>query len=60
MSSLFPDCVFSLSNLSLPGLCPDYEAWNPKNNVANATEAMDTAEQWLEVPQVREKLMPAT
>jgi len=34
------------------GLCPDWQDWNPANNVGNATEAMDAAEQWLDVPQV--------
>jgi len=34
------------------GLCPDWQDWNPANNVDNATEAMDAAEQWLDVPQV--------
>jgi len=34
------------------GLCPDWQDWNPVNNVDNATEAMDAAEQWLDVPQV--------
>ena len=36
----------------ISGLCPDWEDWNPKNNLANATEAMDAAENWLDVPQV--------
>jgi len=35
------------------GLCPDWQDWNPANNVDNATEAMDAAEQWLDVPQVQ-------
>jgi len=35
-----------------PGLCPDWSEWNPNNNVPNATEAMDAAEQWLDVPQL--------
>jgi len=34
------------------GLCPDWQDWNPANNVQNAGEAMDAAEQWLDVPQV--------
>ena len=38
--------------LNHSGLCPDWEDWNPKNAVNNATEAMDAAEQWLDVPQV--------
>ena len=34
------------------GLCPDWEDWNPKDGVKNAKEAMDAAQQWLDVPQV--------
>ena len=34
------------------GLCPDWPGWDLRNNVMNATEAMDVAEQWLSVPQV--------
>ena len=39
-------CVF------FSGLCPDWDGWNPNDKVRNATEAMDCAEQWLDVPQV--------
>ncbi|XP_059165585.1 filamin-A-like isoform X3 [Physella acuta] len=35
-----------------PGLCPDWEDWDPKKNKANAKEAMDAAEKWLDVPQL--------
>lgn len=35
-----------------PGLCPDWEDWNPKNAKKNAKEAMDNAEKWLDIPQV--------
>jgi len=38
----------------LLGLCPDWEDWNPDSGKKNATEAMDLAEEWLEVPQVCE------
>jgi len=41
-------CVFVVH----VGLCPDWQDWNPANSVPNATEAMDAAEQWLDVPQV--------
>ena len=34
------------------GLCPDWEDWVAADCVANATEAMDAAEQWLDIPQV--------
>ena len=36
----------------LLGLCPDWEDWTPKNATNNAKDAMDAAEQWLDVPQV--------
>ena len=35
------------------GLCPDWEDWDPKKAKENAKEAMDAAEKWLDVPQVR-------
>ena len=35
-----------------PGLCPDWEDWDPKKPVENATEAMDLADKWLNVPKV--------
>jgi len=34
------------------GLCPDWEDWTAADCIANATEAMDAAEQWLDVAQV--------
>lgn len=46
--SLFDCFLFFLS----PGLCPDWEDWNPKNAKKNAKEAMDNAEKWLDIPQV--------
>ena len=36
----------------LLGLCPDWENWQPENALPNCTEAMDAAEEWLDVPQV--------
>ncbi|KAM6470409.1 filamin-B isoform 2-T2 [Liasis olivaceus] len=35
-----------------PGLCPDWESWDPKKPVNNAREAMQQADDWLGVPQV--------
>ncbi|XP_076447622.1 filamin-A-like isoform X2 [Babylonia areolata] len=35
-----------------PGLCPDWEDWDPKKGDNNAREAMDAAEKWLDVPQL--------
>lgn len=35
------------------GLCPDWETWNPVTPVRNASQAMQLADQWLGIPQVR-------
>uniref|UniRef100_A0A8C4QEV7 Filamin C n=1 Tax=Eptatretus burgeri TaxID=7764 RepID=A0A8C4QEV7_EPTBU len=35
-----------------PGLCPDWEDWDPNMPVDNAREAMQQADDWLGVPQV--------
>ncbi|XP_074861976.1 filamin-B isoform X3 [Carettochelys insculpta] len=35
-----------------PGLCPDWETWDPQKPVDNAREAMQQADDWLGVPQV--------
>ncbi|KAM9758898.1 filamin-B-like isoform 2-T2 [Menidia menidia] len=35
-----------------PGLCPDWESWDPVKPVENATEAMQLADSWLGIPQV--------
>ena len=43
----------NLDTLDSVGLCPDWEDWDPKNAKKNAKEAMDAAENWLDVPQVR-------
>ena len=32
-----------------PGLCPNWQDWDPKRPVENATEAMDLADKWLGV-----------
>ncbi|KAI4786830.1 hypothetical protein KUCAC02_036869, partial [Chaenocephalus aceratus] len=34
-----------------PGLCPDWENWDPSQPVENAREAMQQADDWLGVPQ---------
>lgn len=36
-----------------PGLCPDWADWDPQQAKRNATEAMDLAEKYLDVPQVK-------
>ncbi|XP_061544524.1 filamin-B [Phycodurus eques] len=35
-----------------PGLCPDWETWDPVKPAENATEAMRLADDWLGIPQV--------
>lgn len=60
MSHALPlaDC-FSLivvSPTTSPGLCPDWEAWDPNQPVENAREAMQQADDWLGVPQVHLQL----
>lgn len=35
------------------GLCPDWAEWDPNQPVENAREAMQQADDWLGVPQVR-------
>ena len=37
----------------LSGLCPDWESWDPERAVENAREAMQQADEWLGIPQVR-------
>ena len=46
------DPVSLLVSLRLPGLCPDWETWDPSQPVENAREAMQQADDWLGVPQV--------
>lgn len=35
-----------------PGLCPDWNSWNPEDALQNATEAMGLADDWLGVRQL--------
>ena len=35
-----------------PGLCPNWEDWDPTKPLQNAEEAMDLADKWLGVPKV--------
>lgn len=36
------------------GLCPDWDEWDPKDALQNASEAMGLADDWLRIPQVRD------
>ena len=44
--------VGALVDAVAPGLCPDWEDWDPQKPIENATEAMDLADKWLNVPKV--------
>ncbi|XP_034935901.1 filamin-A isoform X1 [Chelonus insularis] len=44
--------VGALVDAIAPGLCPDWQDWNPKDAVQNASEAMGLADDWLNVPQL--------
>ncbi|XP_053377764.1 filamin-A-like isoform X5 [Mercenaria mercenaria] len=44
--------IGALVDALAPGLCPDWEDWDPKKAKQNAKEAMDAAEKWLDVPQL--------
>lgn len=35
-----------------PGLCPEWKQWKPEDSVKNVGEALQLAEDWLEVPQL--------
>ncbi|KAH8312030.1 hypothetical protein KR044_009041 [Drosophila immigrans] len=44
--------VGALVDACAPGLCPDWEIWNPDDAVRNAAEAMTLADDWLDVRQL--------
>ncbi|XP_059218764.1 filamin-A isoform X6 [Stomoxys calcitrans] len=44
--------VGALVDACAPGLCPDWEMWDPKDAVQNASEAMGLADDWLNVRQL--------
>ncbi|XP_052835830.1 filamin-A isoform X10 [Drosophila gunungcola] len=44
--------VGALVDACAPGLCPDWELWDPKDAVQNASEAMGLADDWLNVRQL--------
>lgn len=44
--------IGALVDAVAPGLCPDWPDWNPKNSLQNAKEAMNLANNWLNVPQL--------
>lgn len=44
--------VGALVDAVAPGLCPDWQDWNPNDAAQNAAEAMGLADDWLNIPQV--------
>ena len=48
--------VGALVDSVAPGLCPDWNQWQPKDSLKNTTEAMTLADDWLGVPQVSQKM----
>lgn len=44
--------VGALVDSCAPGLCPDWDVWDPKDAVQNASEAMGLADDWLNVRQL--------
>ncbi|XP_051163533.1 filamin-A isoform X2 [Leptopilina boulardi] len=44
--------VGALVDAVAPGLCPDWEDWNPEDALQNASEAMGLADDWLNIPQL--------
>ncbi|XP_044015833.1 filamin-A isoform X3 [Aphidius gifuensis] len=44
--------VGALVDAVAPGLCPDWQKWDPKDAVQNAAEAMGLADDWLNIPQL--------
>ncbi|XP_015175447.1 PREDICTED: filamin-A isoform X3 [Polistes dominula] len=44
--------VGALVDAVAPGLCPDWQDWNPNDAVQNASEAMGLADDWLNIPQL--------
>ncbi|XP_072402901.1 filamin-A isoform X4 [Diabrotica undecimpunctata] len=44
--------VGALVDAVAPGLCPDWQDWDNREGVKNASEAMNLADDWLNVPQL--------
>ncbi|XP_076390473.1 filamin A protein cher isoform X4 [Megachile rotundata] len=44
--------VGALVDAVAPGLCPDWQDWNAKDAIQNASEAMGLADDWLNIPQL--------
>lgn len=44
--------IGALVDAVAPGLCPEWKSWQPEDGVKNIHEALQLAEDWLEVPQL--------
>ncbi|XP_078037186.1 filamin A protein cher isoform X4 [Augochlora pura] len=44
--------IGALVDAVAPGLCPDWKEWNPNNALQNTSDAMDLADNWLNIPQL--------
>lgn len=44
--------IGALVDALAPGLCPDWKNWKPEDNVKNVAEALQQADDWLDVPQL--------
>lgn len=44
--------IGALVDAVAPGLCPDWKSWQPEDSVKNIAEALQLAEDWLDVPQL--------
>ncbi|PWA24708.1 hypothetical protein CCH79_00010201 [Gambusia affinis] len=53
VSKLITSSILWCAFLGLLSLCPDWAEWDPNHPVQNAREAMQQADDWLGVPQVR-------
>lgn len=44
--------IGALVDALAPGLCPDWKNWQPEDSVKNVGEALQLAEDWLDIPQL--------
>ena len=44
--------IGALVDAMAPGLCPDWKNWQPEDSVKNVAEALQLAEDWLDIPQL--------
>ncbi|CAG2058911.1 unnamed protein product, partial [Timema podura] len=50
--------VGALVDAVAPGLCPDWQDWNPTDSLQNASEAMGLADDWLNLIRPEELVSP--